>query len=103
MLPSAATQIQAVITEEIIRIKKLVAAKSLDNYLLFSNRHLSALSNEAILNRLADECGIKTERLHLIGTERMEELFRGYSNLANLAGINPLDGPLLVSSGNWAM
>lgn len=92
------TSDSSVITEEIIRIKKLVAAKSLDNYLLFSNRHLSALSNETILKRLADECEIKTESLHLIGTERMEELFREHPNLATLAGINPLDGPLLVSS-----
>lgn len=88
----------SVITEEIIRIKKLVAAKSLDNYMLFSNRHLSALSNETILKRLSDECGIKTASLHLIGIERMDELFREHPNLATLAGINPLDGPLLVSS-----
>ncbi len=92
------TSDSSVITEEIVRIKKLVNSKGLDNYLLFSNRHLSALSNEAILKRLSDECGIKTESLHLIGIERMEELFREYPNLATLAGINPLDGPLLVSS-----
>lgn len=88
----------SVITEEIVRVKKLVAAKSLDNYLLFSNRHLSSLSNEAILNRLSDECGIQRTSLHLVGIERMEELFREYPNLTTLAGLNPLDGPLLVSS-----
>lgn len=92
------TSESSVLTEEIGRINKLIEADSLSNYLLFANRRLSALANESIINRLAEECGLPTQSVHLIGTERMDELFREHPNLAALAGINPLDGPLIVSS-----
>ena len=88
----------SVLTEEIGRIKKLINTRSLDNYLLFANRRLSALANETIINRVVDECGLPAQSVHLVGTERMEELFREHPNLTTLAGINPLDGPLIVGS-----
>lgn len=91
-----------VLDEELSKINRLVAAKALQNYLLFSNRRLSGLSNEKILNWLSENSSVAPQSLHLIGLERMEELMREFPELPRLAGISPFDGPLLVSSRELA-
>ncbi len=92
----------SVLNKEIVRAKRLHDEGMLDNYLLYSNRFLTANSNEALVRQLASGIGIPTESIHLCGVEALDEAFREEPRLAQLAGINPLDGPLIVSSRELA-
>jgi hypothetical protein len=92
----------AVLTLELPRAKKLHEAGLLDNYLLYSNRFLTANANERLLEHISNEIGIARESVHLCGIESLDEAFREEPRLAQLAGINPVDGPLIVSSRELA-
>lgn len=92
----------SVLSKEMVRAKKLYEERMLDNYLLYSNRFLTANANETIVNTLASGIGIPTEKIHLCGVEALDDAFREEPRLAQLAGINPLDGPLIVSSRELA-
>lgn len=92
----------SVLTTEIPRARKLHEDGFLDNYLLFSNRFLTANANESLLHQIASGIGIAKENIHLCGIEALDEAFREEPRLAQLAGINPLDGPLIVSSRQLA-
>lgn len=90
------------LSEEIIRIKKLVDANEIDNYVLFANRRLGANSHEEIKKRIVVETGLESKQVFLAGTEYLNDLLRMYSDVINLARIDPVDGPLLVSSADLA-
>ncbi|MGZ1489495.1 ABC-three component system protein [Brevibacterium sediminis] len=92
----------AVLTKELSRAKKLYESGKLHNYLLYSNRYLTANANEKIIETISAETGIPSESIHLCGIEALDEAFRDEPRLAQLAGINPLDGPLIVSSRDLA-
>lgn len=92
----------SVISVEIERIKRLVDDGELTNYLLFSNRRLGGTTGPKLTARIAKECGIPTDRVHLAGTERLGELLTEFPEVLTLANIDPVDGPLLVSSADLA-
>ncbi|WP_104133770.1 hypothetical protein [Cryobacterium sp. Y62] len=94
----------AVLTLELPRARKLHKAGKLENYLFYSNRYLTANANEneSLLERISIEIGIPRENVHLCGIESLEEAFRDEPRLAQLAGVNPVDGPLIVSSRELA-
>lgn len=92
----------SVLNIEVRRARKLYDAGMLHNYLLFSNRILTANANEKILTSLSADIGIPSERIHLCGIKDLDEAFREEPRLAQLAGINILDGPLIVSSRDLA-
>lgn len=92
----------AVLTLELPRAKRLHEAGKLENYLLYSNRYLTANANENLLERISSGIGIAREKVHLCGVEALDEAFRNEPRLAQLAGINPVDGPLIVSSRDLA-
>jgi hypothetical protein len=90
------------LTAEIARIKNLVSANEVDNYILFANRRLGANTHEAIKKRTAADTGLDTKRIFLSGTEYLNNLLNIYPDVVNLARIDPVDGPLLVSSSDLA-
>lgn len=92
----------AVLTKELLRAKKLYDSGSLHNYLLYSNRFLTSKVNEKLIATISNEIGIPSESVHLCGIEALDEAFRMEPRLARMAGVNPLDGPLLVSSRELA-
>lgn len=100
--PFGGTAPSSVISEEMPRIKTLVEDGQLDNYLLASNRRLGGTFGPKLSERIATECGIPVERVHLMGTERLNELIIEYPEVLTLAKIDPVDGPLLVSSADLA-
>jgi hypothetical protein len=90
------------LTEEIVRIKKLVDAGEIQNYILFANRRLGAVSHEGIKKRIVAETGLESKGVFLAGTEYLNEMLRVFPDVINLAKIDPIDGPLLVSSSDLA-
>jgi|SRR5665648_117969 len=91
----------SVISKEIDRAKKLVA-QGMQNYMVYSNRRLTAGANEAILDRLSSELGLARKCIHLCGIESLDEALREEPRIPHLAGMSPFDGPLIVSSRDLA-
>lgn len=92
----------AVITEELVRIKKLVDAGELDNYMLFSNRRLGGVTAPSLIKRIADATGVGQEQIFLAGTEYLDDMLHEHPDLLGLAKISPVDGPLVASSRDLA-
>lgn len=88
----------SVLSKEIPRIQRLVAAGEINNYILFSNRRLGGVAGPDIVNRLAQETGLDKSRIFLAGIEYMDDLLHTYPQILRLARIDPIDGPLWVSS-----
>ena len=92
----------SVLSKEIVRLKKLVAADELTNYILFSNRRLGGVVAPKLVKRISEEIGIPAQQVHLAGIEYFDDILREYPEVLNLANVDPLDGPLLVSSYDLA-
>lgn len=90
------------LSAEIERVKALVAAGELDNYFFVSNRRLGGVVGPILTKRIADECGIAPDRVFLAGVEYLDDMIREYPDILRLANIDPVDGPLLVSSQDCA-
>ncbi|MBX7269317.1 hypothetical protein KIF24_27065 [Micromonospora sp. Llam7] len=88
----------SVLSEEIPRIRKLVADDELHNYILFSNRRLGGVTAPLITDRLAQETGLDRSRIFLAGVEYMDDTLHAHPDILRRARIDPIDGPLLVSS-----
>ncbi|MEU4639268.1 ABC-three component system protein [Micromonospora sp. NPDC023814] len=98
----SSTAESSVLSEEIPRIRKLVADDEVHNYILFSNRRLGGVTAPAIIKRLAEETGLDKYRIHLAGIEFIDATIQRYPDILRRARIDPLDGPLLVSSYDLA-
>ena len=88
----------SVLTKEAKRVAKLVASGSIRNYILFANRRLGGVTAPALVLRFAADTGLGEESIFFAGVEYMDGLLRRYPDVLDLARIDPLDGPLLVSS-----
>ena len=97
--PAATTTI---IGKEIVRIKKLVTSKQLDNYMLFANRRLSGNKESEIRAHIAHECGIPEISICLCGVEQLEKWLKTFPDVPELADLDPIDSPLIVSSEDLA-
>ncbi|MFD3704254.1 ABC-three component system protein [Nocardia sp. NPDC058658] len=92
----------SVLTEEIVRIKRLASEGEISNYFLFSNRRLGANASASIVKRIAEGAGLDRSSIYLAGVEYLDDQLRAFADLVSLAGIDPIDGPLLISSYDLA-
>jgi hypothetical protein len=88
--------------QEVNKIKKLIADDGLKNYLIVSNRKLSAASNEEILNYLSMKTGLAKENIGLIGIESMESYFKKYNKIPDQIGLNAFDMPINIDPDDLA-
>lgn len=91
-----------IIGKEIPRVKKLRSANQLDHYMLFSNRRLPANAESSIRSHIAKSCGIPDSSIYLCGLENLELLLKTFPEVAQLASLDPIDSPLIVSSDDLA-
>jgi ABC-3C protein len=91
-----------VIGKEIPRIKKLREASQLDHYMLFANRRLSGNAESNIRTNIAEECGIPEESIYLCGVEQLEIWLKRFPEVPELADLDPVDSPLIVSPDDLA-
>ncbi len=87
----AGNSANSVLSEEILRIKRLRAAGELDYYLLFSNRRLAGLAEEKIRKRIAQAAGIDQRAVHLCGEEALDKYLTWEPDILRRAQINPFD------------
>ena len=91
-----------VLGEELPRITKLRRSKELDHYVLFSNRRLSGVAEPKIRNHVSTTCGLPLPSIMLCGVEQLDLWLKRFPQAAEIAGIDPVDGPLLASSDDLA-
>lgn len=91
-----------VLAKEVIRIKKLVQTKQLDHYILFSNRRLTGNAESELREYIAQESGLPLSSVYLYGVEQLELWMKQFSDVATIAGIDPIDSPLIISSDDLA-
>jgi hypothetical protein len=91
-----------VLAKEIPRIKKLRQSKNLDHYMLFSNRRLAANAETLIRKHVSTACDIPEVSIYLCGVEGLELFLKVFPNVPKLAGLDPVDSPLIVSPDDLA-
>lgn len=91
----------SVLSKEMHRIEKLVTKGQADNYIVFTNRRLGAELNEQLIDRVKNETGIGGG-VYFGGIEYLDDMIRTYPEVLELARIDPVDGPLRVSSHELA-
>lgn len=92
----------SVLNQELVKIKKLVHTDELDNYFLVSNRRLGANTQEKIKKWFASETGLDSKSIFLAGVEYLDQMLHYYPHVLTRASIQPMEGPLIVSSSELA-
>ncbi len=92
----------SVIKKETPKIKVRFKNGELDYYMLFSNRKLTALSNEKITNFISDETGLDKSKIALFGIEALEDFLKYYPKIIEYFNINPFQTPLSVEPDELA-
>lgn len=94
--------VSTIIGLEAPKIKELRDAGELDHYMLFSNRRLSAGTDQAIQSHLSTFCNVPISSIYLCGLEQLEMLLRTFKDVPKRANLDPIDSPLIVSSEDLA-
>jgi hypothetical protein len=92
----------SIIAKEVPRIRKLRQKKEVDHYMLFANRRLAGNAESTIRSFISNECGIPVGSVYLSGIEQLEVWLKTFPGVPRLAGIDPVDGPLIVSPDELA-
>jgi hypothetical protein len=83
--------------EEIARVKKMRDQKQIDHYMLVSNRRLAANAEAEIVVYISERCGIPAASIYLCGLEQLEVWLKNFPEVANLANLDLVDSPLIIS------
>ena len=88
--------------KEIPRITKLRESEQLDHYMLFANRRLAGNAESEIRAFISNQCGISASSIYLCGLEQLEVWLKNFPEVPRLAGLDPVDSPLIVSPDDLA-
>lgn len=91
-----------ILGQEFPRIKRLRDAKELSNYMLFSNRRLSANTEAELRRVISTSCGIPMECIYICGVEQLELYLKKFPDVPENAEIDLVDSPLIVSPDELA-
>lgn len=91
-----------VIGKEVPRIKKLIATGELNHYFLVANRRLTGNAESDIRNHIIKQCRLPPTSFYLCGVEQLELYMKRFPEVAELADLDPVDSPLLVSPDELA-
>ena len=91
-----------VLGKEIPRITKLRESEQLDHYMLFANRRLAGNAESEIRAFISTQCGISASSICLCGLEQLESWLKNFPEVPRLAGLDPVDSPLIVSPDDLA-
>ena len=70
--------------------------------MLFSNRRLAGNAESLIREHISRHCGIPEVSIYLCGVEGLESFMKEFPSVPELAGIDPIDSPLIVSPDELA-
>lgn len=93
---------KTVLGRELPRIKRLRTSGELTNYMLFSNRRLTGITEATHRRIIAKTCSLPEQNIYICGVEQLERLLRTFPSVADRAKIDPIDSPLIVSPDELA-
>lgn len=96
------TSRSTVIGKEIPRINSLVEDGKLDNYILFSNRRMTAGAESKIKAAICSQCGLLPKSVYLCDVNKIELWLKKFGEVASQADLDPVDSPLIVSPDDLA-
>ena len=70
--------------------------------MLFANRRLAGNAESEIRAYISKQCGVPVESIYLCGLEQMEIWLKKFDEVPKLAGLDPIDSPLIVSPDDLA-
>ncbi|NSX37626.1 hypothetical protein HTS88_14635 [Pseudarthrobacter oxydans] len=92
----------ATLTEEVVRVSKLIESGNLDNYMVFANRILSGNAESEIRTYISLKTGLAEESIYLCGRDQLDMHLKTWPDVARVGEIAALDAPLLVDSNELA-
>ena len=99
----SATAADTIISKEVPRIATLRKENQLDHYMLFANRRLAGNADQKITKHIATECDLSESSVYLCGVEQLELYLKQFPDVPNLADLDPVDSPLIVSPDELAI
>ncbi|MDL2279665.1 hypothetical protein LJC15_03250 [Desulfovibrio sp. OttesenSCG-928-G11] len=93
---------KSVLGDELPKIKKLRQQGELDNYILFSNRKLTATTESKLKNIIASDCNLPHESIALQDVHTIEAILKMFPRIIESAKIDPVDSPLSASPDELA-
>lgn len=96
------TNADTVLGKELPRIKKLRDLKALDHYIVFSNRRLTGNAESKLRSVIAKEGELPESSVYLCGVEQLEVWLKRFPQATEIAKIDPIDSPLIVSPDDLA-
>lgn len=90
------------ICDEIPKIKALFESGEAQNYLLISNRKLTAIAEQKITKLISDKTGMPLENVALAGTQQLDHWLELFPDAKASLSINPLQSPLIVNPDDLA-
>lgn len=88
----------SVLGKEATRVAKLVAHRQVDNYIVFANRRLGGVTEPKVREWFCARTGLAEDQMAMAGVEYLDDLLRAFPEILSLAKVDPLQGPLLVTS-----
>ncbi len=88
--------------DELPRVQAMAESGELENYLVFSNRKLTGITEGKLKAYFHSATGIDQERLGFVDTVQLDRWFTLFPDAKNSLNLNPLDRPLIVSPDELA-
>jgi len=83
-----------VIGKELPKIKKLVKAGQLENYLIFTNRKLSGIEHPKIIKYIKDKTSVKNAEI--FGVEKITNILNANPEIVKACGLEKFRSPLRI-------
>lgn len=93
---------KCIISDEIIKVNKLIKNDSLHNYLLISNRKLTTSTCNNIRKYISQETGLNEENIAIFGVEMLDKYLSKYSYIAKEVNLQSLHTAPLLRPDDFA-
>ncbi len=92
----------SILGKEIPRIRKLIADRELDYYMLFANRRMTGVTDADIRNRISNETDLHKDLIRIFDTSELDRLIKRFPQAVDRADLNPAKSPADVDPQDLA-
>jgi hypothetical protein len=92
----------SVLAKEVIRIKSLYDRGELTYYMLFSNRRLTGVTDEAVREYISSRTGVPKDRIRIYDESELDRLRKRFPEAVDRACLNPGKSPPQIDPTNLA-
>lgn len=80
----------ATLSQEVIKINKLIKANELDNYMLFANRKLTGGAEPQVKAYISKNTGLSIENIGIFGINDLDRWLSRYRHIVQMVNLSPL-------------